>query len=428
MLKTLALRPAHWNDRSAILQLALAMGGHDDVATHADPMRRLATLLRRSDVRVLVAELDERVVGFAEIQRRTSTLGDCDEAWLGALAVLPELRGRGIGGALLRAAAHAARELGCTRIELESSQWRGDSHAFYRASHYSERAPAARFRQILAPRSEATLEERFLDASALAASAVAAALEDFERAEAVGLGADGLPTEAADAAAERAAVEVLSALGIPIVSEESGLFGAPPRGDEPWIALDPLDGSRNFRAGHPPYAVALGLVGGGRPLAGFVCELVSGRRWSAIAGRGARADGRAIRSSYSTLIGLPSPARGAEVKLPLERDEFERIRISGSTATDLCRVADGSLAAFVALARAVVHVHDLAGPLAIVQEAGGTVLDRALEIPKLVPDPQLTYDVVAAADAALARELLATPGLGSVRARGGGAPDRRDGR
>jgi 3'(2'), 5'-bisphosphate nucleotidase len=415
VLSSLALRPALWSDRVAILQLTLAMGGHEDVAAHADPMCRLGALLRRSDVRVLVAELDARVAGFAEVHRRTTTLGDCDEAWLGALAVTPELRGRGIGRALLAAADEAARELGCTRIELESSYWRSDSHAFYRTSGYLQRTAAARFRRVLEPRPEASLERRFLDAAALAASAVAAAIEDFECAGAVGLGADGMPTEAADAAAERAAVAVLGTLGIPVVSEESGLIGMQPRGDEPWIALDPLDGSRNFRAGHPPYAIAIGLVRGGNALAGFVCDLASGRRWSAIAGLGARADGRRIRVSRTTLVGLPSPDRGARIALPLAHGEFERIRISGSTATDLCRVADGSLSAFVALDRPVVRVHDLAGALAIVQESGGEVLDRSRTTPPLVPDPRLTYDVVAAADGTLARELLDAADARSVR-------------
>ncbi|MGP6192079.1 MAG: inositol monophosphatase family protein [Vulcanimicrobiaceae bacterium] len=424
MLKSLALRPAVWNDRSAILELALAMGGHEDLQAHVAPMRRLAALLRRSDVRVLVAECDEHVVGFAEVHRRTTTLGDCTEAWLGALAVGPELRGHGIGRALLAAVDDAARELGCTRIEVESSQWRGATHAFYRSSGYVERRPAARFRRTVKARGSAPLEVRFLDAAALAASAVAAALEDFERAEAVGLGADGLPTEAADAAAERAAVAALETLGVPIVSEESGAIGRGPQEGEPWIALDPLDGSRNFRAGYPPYALAIGLVQDGAALAGFVCELVSGRRWSAVSGCGARADGRRIGACRTPLVGLPSPVRGTAVGLPHAHEDFERVRISGSTATDLCRVADGSLGAFVALDRAVVHVHDLAGALAIVEEAGGAILDRARLTPRLVPDPRLTYDVVAAADRSLANELLeAEPNVREVAGR-----DRRDGR
>jgi len=359
------------------------MGGHDDVAANSDPLRHLATLLRRSDARVVVAESAGRVAGFAEIQARPTSIGDAYEAWLGALAVADGFRGRGIGSALLAAVDDAARELGCSRIELESSEWRDEAHAFYRERGYDERTPARRFRRQVPERRHASLEEHFLDAAARAATGVAAAI--------------------VDRAAERAAVEALAPLGIPIVSEERGLIGHMPQAGDAWIALDPLDGSRNFRAGYPPYATAIGLVRDGRPLAGFVCELVSGRRWSARAGAGAFADGRAIAAKRGTLLGLPSPTR--ERDLPRPPGGVQRIRVSGSTSIDLCRVADGSLGAFVALERGVVHVHDLAGPLAILIEAGAAVVDRAGEVPLLKPDPAEVFHIVAAADAEFAHSL-----------------------
>jgi len=379
------------------------MGGHDDVAANSDPLRHLATLLRRSDARVVVAESAGRVAGFAEIQARPTSIGDAYEAWLGALAVADGFRGRGIGSALLAAVDDAARELGCSRIELESSEWRDEAHAFYRERGYDERTPARRFRRQVPERRHASLEERFLDAAARAATGVAAAIVDLATLDAVGMGADGAPTEAGDRAAERAAVEALAPLGIPIVSEERGLIGHMPQAGDAWIALDPLDGSRNFRAGYPPYATAIGLVRDGRPLAGFVCELVSGRRWSARAGAGAFADGRAIAAKRGTLLGLPSPTR--ERDLPRPPGGVQRIRVSGSTSIDLCRVADGSLGAFVALERGVVHVHDLAGPLAILIEAGAAVVDRAGEVPLLKPDPAEVFHIVAAADAEFAHSL-----------------------
>ncbi len=201
------------------------MGGHDDVAANSDPLRHLATLLRRSDARVVVAESEGRVVGFAEVQARPTSIGDAYEAWLGALAVEPDCRGRGIGSALLAAVDEAARELGCSRIELESSEWRDEAHAFYRERGYDERTPARRFRRQVPERRHASLEERFLDAAARAATGVAAAIVDLGGLDAVGMGADGAPTEAGDRAAERAAVEALLPLGIPIVSEERGLIG-----------------------------------------------------------------------------------------------------------------------------------------------------------------------------------------------------------
>lgn len=78
-------------------------------------------------------------------------------------------------------------------------------------------------------------------------------------------------------------------------------------------------------------------------------------------------------------------------------DGYERIRVSGSTTVDLCRVADGSAGTFVDIARGVVHVHDLAGPLAVLREAGAAVLSPDGDL-VLVPDPTRSYRLVAAYD------------------------------
>ncbi|HYZ15934.1 MAG TPA: inositol monophosphatase family protein, partial [Candidatus Acidoferrum sp.] len=204
------------------------------------------------------------------------------------------------------------------------------------------------------------------------------------------------------AAAERAALSELLPLGIPVVSEESGLVGAATIDpDQPWISLDPLDGSRNFVAGYPLYATSIGLVHHGQPIAGLVADLAGGHRWSAHLGGGAICDGRPIRTRRSPLGALPSPVPGgAGVR---ELPNITRVRISGSTTSDLCRVADGSLAVFFALDRPVVHVHDLAAAMIIIEEAGGTVIDRAGVRPVLTPDPACCLEIVAAYERSAAR-------------------------
>ncbi len=405
-LTAVRVRPARWDDRAAILQLIAAMGGHEDVAAGDDPLRVFGAVLADSNARALVADREGAIVGYAELQARPSTLHDCREGWLGALAIAPEERRSGVGGLLAAAIEREAALLGCAAIVVESSSWRLDAHAFYRSHGFTELSTAARFRREL-PSEQApqeTPERRFLAAAARAASAVQAALAGLAGFDPIGIGADGAPTEAADAAAERAAVRELAALGFPIVSEESGLIGdraVDP--SQPWISLDPLDGSRNFVNGYPAYAVAMGLVRDGRAIAGFVADLTSERRWWAAQGEGARLDGRPIRVRAGKLAGSASPNGSVLAPLP----GVQRLRISGSTALDLCHVADGSLAAFVATHRPVIHVHDLAGPLAIIHEAGGVVRDRTLRTPLLVPDPSVTFAAVAAANDDLAQQLLA---------------------
>ena len=382
------------------------MGGHESVGESAEPLRVLGEVLTSPESRAFVAERehDDRIVGYAEIHAHVTSSDDRRDARLTVLAIAPEERRSGLGAALIAEAENAARMLGCTTIVLDSSNWREDAHAFYLKQGFSEKAQARRFFRPIPPR-DGSLEERFLFACGNAASAVKAAIAGMDRVEAVGLGADGAPTEAADRAAENAALNVLLPLGLPIVSEEAGLVGADSVDESaPWISLDPLDGSRNFVSGYPPYAIAIGLVENGRVRAGFVCDLSTGHRWWAANGNAWR-DGRRLRHrDTSRLVAIPSPIAATPVISPFEG--FSRVRIAGSSTIELCRVAEGSAGAFVSLSRPVIHAHDLAGPLAIILEAGAMLIDGAGEIPVIVPDPARTYEVVAASSLALARSLL----------------------
>lgn len=300
MTPRLELRPARWADRTAVVELVRRMGGHDG-AEPAEIERAFARALDDPTVRAIVAVAGWETLGYAEVQARTATLDGCWEAWLAALAVAPEARRRGIGMRLVEAADHAAALLGCDRIVLESSEWRSDAHRFYTALGFVERAaPALRYARPVA-RGHGDLVDRFLAAASRAATAVSGAVAGFvgRNQAATGHGAGGDPSLAADLAAEAAAAAELGVLSLPILSEESGAIGRAPEGDEPWIALDPLDGSRNLRRGLPPWATAMGLVVDGRAAAGLVCDLSSGRRWSgALAGA----------APSSTAVG-PSPER-----------------------------------------------------------------------------------------------------------------------
>jgi 3'(2'), 5'-bisphosphate nucleotidase len=286
----------------------------------------------------------------------------------------------------VHAADGAAAALGCAVVALESSTDRTDAHRFYERLGFADHRPARRF---VRPVSASVLDVeglagRFLDAATRAATAVAGAVAGLERE-----GDDPV----ADLAAEAAALACLDELGLLVVSEEAGAVwperAAPGR---PWISLDPLDGTRNFRRGLPPFATSMGLVLDGRAVAGLVCDLTSGRRWWAAAGHGAWVDGRRCTPRPGGLAVLLSPGPGGHVEVP---DGFERVRVCGSTATDLCRVADGSAGAFVGTARPVVYAHDIAGALAVLAEAGCHVVDAAGRWPGVTPDPTRTYAITA---------------------------------
>lgn len=411
---TLCLRPAAWDDRHAIRRLIADMGDHADVLDAPGWDVQLGAVLRSPACRAVVAvdaEAPERPLGYLEVHVRPGSLHAEREAWIAVAAVAPGQRDRGIGALLVRAADDAARALGCGVLVCESSDWRHDAHRFWKREGFFPMTPAARFRRPVLPAStngRPGPASTFLDVAAEAAARVAGAIAAVP---------DDLPAHdrarAFDEAAEDAALAVLSTLGLPIVSEERGVVGRRPVGDEPWIALDPLDGTRNAVAGLAPFATAYGLVAGGRPLAGSVTDLTSGTCWSAIVGQGAWRDGRAVHVADDAseaaglprmLLGMPSMTGGTRLEAP---DGFRRVRMSGATTVDLCRVADGSLDGYLATLRKVVHVHDLAGPWAVVLAAGGSILGEDGREPVLVPDTSVTYRLAAGAPSVV-RRLLGT--------------------
>jgi 3'(2'), 5'-bisphosphate nucleotidase len=254
---------------------------------------------------------------------------------------------------------------------------------------------------VVAPLDDAPLTQRFLHLAALAATRVETAV-----AMARGLGgdkikADGSLSIAADQAAHAAADEVLGGLDVPLLSEES----ADPVVDEeqPWIVVDPLDGTGNFAAGLPPWAFSAALVRGGRPIAGVVVDLSSGRRWWGATGIGGLRDGVPVRPRPGGTVVLPSGPSGGSVAVPTTA---RRVRVTGCTAVELCLVADGSAGAWHDVDRGGTHVHDVAGALAVLLAAGGVAVTPDGAPLRLRPDTRARTRVIAAPSADEATALL----------------------
>lgn len=250
------------------------------------------------------------------------------------------------------------------------------------------------------PPDDAPLPVRFRHLAALAASRVEVAVAASDR-ESEETKDDGSPVTAADDAAHRAAAAVLERLGVPVLSEERR--DRPVDDGEPWIVLDPLDGTGNFHAGMPPWAFSAALVRSGRPVAGLVADLSSGRRWEGEVDAGAWRDGRAIRPRRGTTVVVPTAPPGQALRVP---SGARRLRITGCTAADLCLVADGAAAAWHDLDRPGTHVHDVAGGLAVLLAAGGVALGDDGRPVELLPDTERLVRLVAAADEETARGLL----------------------
>ncbi|WP_448625518.1 inositol monophosphatase family protein [Geodermatophilus sp. URMC 64] len=250
------------------------------------------------------------------------------------------------------------------------------------------------------PGPDVPVAQRFLHLAALAATRVETAVALARGAGEDRVKADGSPSVAADEAAHVAAAEVIGQLGVPVLSEERTDRRVPE--GAPWAVLDPLDGTGNFLAGLPPWAFSAGLVQDGRPLAGVVVDLSSGRRWWAD-GEGAWRDGLPVRPRAGSTVVVPSAPSGNAVTVPASA---RRVRVTGCTAVELCLVADGSAAAWHDLDRSGAHVHDVAGGLALLAAAGGVALTPDGDQVRLRPDTEGLIRFVAADTRETAEELL----------------------
>jgi myo-inositol-1(or 4)-monophosphatase len=149
----------------------------------------------------------------------------------------------------------------------------------------------------------------------------------------------------------RSEERILDRLGrlsdLPVVAEEGG-----GNADAPTLwYCDPLDGTANFVHGHPFWAVSIGLLSNGRPLAGAVVAPALGTEWTHE--RGARRDGSPCHVSDTARLddallatGFPfdrttSPANNIDAFGTVLR-RVRGIRRCGSAAIDCCLVADGT--------------------------------------------------------------------------------------
>ncbi len=167
-----------------------------------------------------------------------------------------------------------------------------------------------------------------------------------------------------------------------VIGEELSPDATPSAPELTFIA-DPLDGTTNFLHGYPQYAVSIAAVLRSELVAGVVLNVITRECFTAIAGRGARLDGRPISvSSLSepsrALIGTGFPfkqqsllERYAKQFVAVSR-ETAGIRRAGSAALDLADVACGRFDGFWELDLAP---WDIAAGILLVREAGGIVTD-----------------------------------------------------
>ena len=172
-----------------------------------------------------------------------------------------------------------------------------------------------------------------------------------------------------DLAADEAAVAVLLAAGLGVMSEESGDHAT----ERELIAVvDPVDGSTNASRDLPWFATSLCVVDADGARAALVVDQASGDRFEAVRGGGARVDGRPLVPSRCT--DLADAVVGLSGHAPHHLG-WRQFRALGAIALDLCAVAGGRLDAYIDCSPSAHGPWDYLGGLLVCREAGALVAD-----------------------------------------------------
>jgi len=135
----IAIRRAGVDDAAAVAHLL-----HDFNTEFSDPSpgvavltERVAVFLKRDEAVFLLA--GEGPDGIAQMRLFPSLWSSGLSAYLEELYVVPALRGRGIGRALLESAMEAAREGGATHMDLNTGETDTAARALYESAGFSNR-------------------------------------------------------------------------------------------------------------------------------------------------------------------------------------------------------------------------------------------------------------------------------------------------
>ncbi len=144
----IAIRLAERADSDALAVLCGELGYPTDAETMT---RRLDMLLARGDLALLVAcSPDDEVIGVVHVVQSPGLTGPF-KVRVPSLVVSAAWRGRGVGRALMAAAADWGRGLGAELVELSSQTHREAAHQFYRRLGFEQVKTSAVFRLVLKP-------------------------------------------------------------------------------------------------------------------------------------------------------------------------------------------------------------------------------------------------------------------------------------
>jgi len=225
-----------------------------------------------------------------------------------------------------------------------------------------------------------TTESIFLHTAIEAARAAARVALDRQRAPlaVTAKGFRDIVTEADFAAQDAAVAAIRSGFPSAAILGEEGL-SPESTADTLWV-IDPIDGTTNYARRFPVFCVSIGVVQGGRPIAGAVYDPMRDHLFTAERGRGAQLNGAPVR--VSDVRALPDAMlaldwgqshderRRALALLEAIARECRSVRAIGSAALAMCYLAAGWVDLFFNLS---LKPWDGAATQVILEEAGGRI-------------------------------------------------------
>lgn len=201
---------------------------------------------------------------------------------------------------------------------------------------------------------------------------------------------DESPVTSADFAANDVVINALKKLtpDIPIMSEESeGLQLSDRQSWSEYWLVDPLDGTQEFVAGRPDFAVNIALISNNKPVLGVIHAPVTEEFYWAAKGLGAykikkgvqtRLEGNRIDPSKPHLVVAISRVQTLETITKYIKPGISLQFISlGSCALKSCLVAEGKADIYIRVGPT--GEWDTGAPQIIVEEAGGLIIDSEFE-------------------------------------------------
>jgi len=155
------------------------------------------------------------------------------------------------------------------------------------------------------------------------------------------------------------------------------LFKQPPRADDFWWAIDPIDGTNNFVHRMFLFTVSIGLIYKGEPVVGVIFDPATESMYTAAKGGEAQLNTRRITVSEDRInkfssIGMDSNFDNGVPAWACEIMKRTRYRNLGTTALQFAYVASGGL---VATLVSSAKLWDIAAGSLIVESAGGVITD-----------------------------------------------------